>query len=422
MSDTGHTPLFHGRRSMQPSCRQKTVPLWHKFHRYETMQRNYLVLATYIAAVLTGCSGHNHEHGEHSHEGHEHEEHAEHAHTAGEIVFSEEKAAAIGLETEVIDYAPFAEVIKVSGQILTPANKTLQVVAAMDGVITLQRTLNEGTPVRKGQVLAHISVRGMATADPVETARLQYEAASREYERASRLTGNQIVSAQEMEQITLRYRTAQTQYEALRDKKAEDGCIEVVAPQDGYVSGMKFANGDYVEAGDALLGVSQTKSLLLQADVPERYWNSLSKIQSANFEPAYSSTTYRLADQNGQLLSVGQSTNSQTGYVPVVFSFENKEGLIAGSYADVYLLLREKQQALSVPVSAVCEEQGIYSVYVRLDEDCYRKREIVLGQSNGERVLVRSGLQAGEAVVTNGAIQVKLAGSATVIPGHTHNH
>ncbi len=382
------------------------------------MQKNYLLLAAYTLAVFTGCSGHTHTH---EHEEHEHE-HEVHAHTAGEIVFSEEKATAIGLQTETIDYAPFAEAIKVSGQILTPANKTLQVVAAMDGVITLQRTLNEGTAVRKGQVLAHISVQGMATADPVETARLQYEAARKEYERASRLTGNQIVSAQEMEQITLRYQTTKTQYEALRNKKAEDGCIEVVAPQDGYVSSLDFANGDYVEAGKALLAINQTKTLLLQADVPERYWSSLSNIQSANFKPAYSSTTYRIADLNGQLLSIGQSANSQTGYVPVVFSFENKAGLIAGSYADIYLLLQEKQQALSVPVSAVCEEQGIYSVYVRLDEDCYRKREVVLGQSNGERVLVRSGLTAGESVVTVGAMQVKLAGSATVIPGHTHNH
>ncbi len=382
------------------------------------MQKNYLLLAAYTLAVFTGCSGHTHTH---EHEEHEHE-HEVHAHTAGEIVFSEEKATAIGLQTETIDYAPFAEAIKVSGQILTPANKTLQVVAAMDGVITLQRTLNEGTAVRKGQVLAHISVQGMATADPVETARLQYEAARKEYERASRLTGNQIVSAQEMEQITLRYQTTKTQYEALRNKKAEDGCIEVVAPQDGYVSSLDFANGDYVEAGKALLAINQTKTLLLQADVPERYWSSLSNIQSANFKPAYSSTTYRIADLNGQLLSIGQSAHNQTGYVPVVFSFENKAGLIAGSYADIYLLLQEKQQALSVPVSAVCEEQGIYSVYVRLDEDCYRKREVVLGQSNGERVLVRSGLTAGESVVTVGAMQVKLAGSATVIPGHTHNH
>ena len=119
---------------------------------------------------------------------------------------------------------------------------------------------------------------------------------------------------------------------------------------------------------------------------------------------------------------MGRTADTQTGYVPVVFAFDNKAGLVSGAYADVYLLLADRQEALSVPLSAITEEQGVYSVYVQLDEDCYMKREVTLGQSNGERVLVRNGLRSGETVVTRAALQVKLAGSATVIPGHTHNH
>lgn len=385
-------------------------------------------MGLYMVAALTACSGNHHEH-HHDHHDHEHEYHdhdhgaaEHHEHRAGEIVFSPEKAAAVGLETETIVAAPFEEAVKVSGRLATPTNKVQSVVAAMSGVIKLQRALNEGSAVRRGEVLAHISVSGMAATDPVETARIQYEAARKEYERAQGLVDNQIVSAQEMEQITLRYQTAKTQYEALQGKKADDGCIEIKALQDGYVSGLSFGNGDYVEAGQALFSVSQTQHLLLQVDVPERYWNRLGSIHGANFVPAYSETTYRLADLNGRLLSVGRTSDTQTGYVPVVFSFDNKAGLVSGAYADVYLLLSDRQQALSVPLSAVTEEQGLYYIYVRLDEDCYMKREVTLGQSNGERVLVRSGLRSGETVVTKAALQVKLAGSATVIPGHTHNH
>lgn len=395
-----------------------------------------MALMAYAALMLGGCHGqqhehhdHDHEHCEHSHEhshsGHDHDDHGaaeHHEHRAGEIVFSPEKAAAVGLETETIVAAPFEEAVKVSGRLATPTNKVQSVVAAMSGVIKLQRALNEGSAVRRGEVLAHISISGMAATDPVETARIQYETARKEYERAQGLVDNQIVSAQEMEQITLRYQTAKTQYEALQGKKADDGCIEIKAPQDGYVSGLSFGNGDYVEAGQALFSVSQTQHLLLQVDVPERYWSRLGSIHGANFVPAYSETTYRLADLNGRLLSVGRTSDTQTGYVPVVFSFDNKAGLVSGAYADVYLLLSDRQQALSVPLSAVTEEQGLYYIYVRLDEDCYMKREVTLGQSNGERVLVRSGLRSGETVVTKAALQVKLAGSATVIPGHTHNH
>lgn len=382
----------------------------------------FMALMAYAALMLGGCHG-QHEHHEHDHDhDHAHEEAEHHDHKPGEIVFSPEKAAAVGLQTEEVQVAPFEEAVKVSGRLATPTNKVQSVVAAMSGVIKLQRALNEGSAVRRGEVLAHISISGMAATDPVETARIQYEAARKEYERAQGLIDNQIVSAQEMEQITLRYQTAKTQYEALQGKKADDGCIEIKAPQDGYVNGLSFGNGDYVEAGQALFSVSQTQHLLLQVDVPERYWSRLGSIHGANFVPAYSETTYRLADLNGRLLSVGRTSDTQTGYVPVVFSFDNKAGLVSGAYADVYLLLSDRQQALSVPLSAVTEEQGLYYIYVRLDEDCYMKREVSLGQSNGERVLVRSGLHSGETVVTQAALQVKLAGSATVIPGHTHNH
>lgn len=395
-----------------------------------------MALMAYAALMLGGCHGqqhehhdHDHEHCEHSHEhshsGHDHDDHGaaeHHEHRAGEIVFSPEKAAAVGLETETIVAAPFEEAVKVSGRLTTPTNKVQSVVAAMSGVIKLQRALNEGSAVRRGEVLAHISVSGMAAADPVETARIQYETARKEYERAQGLTDSQIVSAQEMEQITLRYQNAKAQYEALQGKKADDGCIEIKALQDGYINGLYFANGDYVEAGQALLSISQTQQLLLQVSVPERYWNRLGSVRSANFVPAYSGTTYCLANMNGRLLSVARTADAQTGYVPVVFAFDNKAGLVAGAYTDVYLLLADRQEALSVPVSAVTEDQGVYSVFVQQDEDYYMKREVTLGQSNGERVLVRSGLQSGETVVTKAALQVKLAGSATVIPGHTHNH
>lgn len=397
------------------------------------MQRYYFLLGLYMVAALTACSGNHHEHHhdhdhacEHSHDHHDHDHDHEaaehHEHRAGEIVFSPEKAAAVGLETETIVAAPFEEAVKVSGRLATPTNKMQSVVAAMSGVIKLQRALNEGSAVRRGEVLAHISVSGMAASDPVETARIQYEAARKEYERAKGLIDNQIVSAQEMEQITLRYQTAKTQYEALQGKKADDGCIEIKAPQDGYVSGLSFGNGDYVEAGQALFSVSQTQHLLLQVDVPERYWSRLGSIHGANFVPAYSGTTYRLADLNGRLLSVGRTSDTQTGYVPVVFSFDNKAGLVSGAYADVYLLLSDHQDAISIPLSALTEEQGLLYVYVQQDEDCYKKHEVTTGESNGERVLVKRGLQPGERVVTKAALQVKLAGSATVIPGHTHNH
>ena len=77
---------------------------------------------------------------------------------------------------------------------------------------------------------------------------------------------------------------------------------------------------------------------------------------------------------------------------------------------------------ISVPASALTEEQGINFVYLRLDEEGYKKQEVKIGMSDGSRVEILSGLKEGDEVVTQGAIHVKLASASAAIPGHTHNH
>ena len=80
------------------------------------------------------------------------------------------------------------------------------------------------------------------------------------------------------------------------------------------------------------------------------------------------------------------------------------------------------QNVISVPVSALIEEQGVYSVFVREHEEAYKKVPVTLGADNGSEVQILSGLKAGDEVVTAGAYQIKLASASNAIPAHTHNH
>ncbi|MGL5547637.1 MAG: efflux RND transporter periplasmic adaptor subunit, partial [Tannerellaceae bacterium] len=66
-------------------------------------------------------------------------------------------------------------------------------------------------------------------------------------------------------------------------------------------------------------------------------------------------------------------------------------------------------------------EQGVYYVFVQLDEEGYSKQEVTLGGDNGSEVQILSGLKPGEVVVTKGAMQVKLASMSSAIP-HGHSH
>ena len=78
---------------------------------------------------------------------------------------------------------------------------------------------------------------------------------------------------------------------------------------------------------------------------------------------------------------------------------------------------------LSVPVEAVSEQQGAYYVYERHGAEHYIKRRIEPGDSDGQRVEVKSGLEPGMEIVVAGMPAVRLAETSAVAPqGHSHNH
>ena len=88
---------------------------------------------------------------------------------------------------------------------------------------------------------------------------------------------------------------------------------------------------------------------------------------------------YELSALNGRLLSFGKTSGDNSFYVPVTFEFDNKGDIIAGSFVEVYLLSSQLENVLSLPRTALTEEQGIFFVYLQLDEEGYKKQEVTLG-------------------------------------------
>ena len=129
-----------------------------------------------------------------------------------------------------------------------------------------------------------------------------------------------------------------------------------------------------------------------------------------------------MADLHGRLLSYGKASDSNSFFVPVTFEFDNKGAIIPGSFVEIYLLTTPMEQVISIPISALIEEQGIYSVYVREHEEAYRKVTVKLGVNNGTEVQILSGLKVGDEIVTEGAYQIRLASASNAIPAHSHSH
>lgn len=384
--------------------------------------KRYIWMGALAVCMLGACGGHE----EHDHEhDHDHEAEAEaketHAGHSDEIILTPEKAKAAGVKVEEIQPGTFRSVIATSGQILAAQGDEATVVASVSGVVNFTRPLTEGVQVGAGTALMTVSSQHIQEGDAVKRARIAYETAKREYERAAKLVDKQIVSQKDFSLLKENYENTRIAYEALSPSKDGKG-VSVKSPIGGYVKSCLVKEGDYVTVGQPLLTVTQTRRLQLKAEVSERYYAELKSIVSANFTTPYDNKVYRLDDLKGRLLSYGKSSGDASFYIPVTFEFDNRGDMLAGSFVEVYLLSGERQGVISLPVSAITEEQGLNFVYLQVDAEGYKKQEVKLGMSDGTRVEILSGLKGGEKVVTAGAMHVKLASASNAIPAHTHNH
>ena len=362
-----------------------------------------------------------HNHDAHAHEGHDHSHGHDHGVNPDEIMLAPEKAKAAGVASEVIQPKTFRQVIKTSGEVQAAQGAESVVVANVAGVVSFQRAVTEGMQVGKGATIMTISASKLQDGDPAQRARIAYEAAKADYDRASRLVESQIVSQKEFNAIKEKYENARLAYEALAKNQTKGG-VAVAAPIGGYIKNLLVKEGDYVAVGQPLATVTQNNRLFLRADVSERYYKYLNGISSANFKTPYDNQVYELEALNGKLLSVGKAAGSGSYYVPVTFSFDNKGEIIPGSFVEIFLLSQQQENALVLPVEALTEEQGLYFVYLQNCEESYKKQEVKIGASNGVEVQILDGIHPGDKVVVKGAYHVKLASAGNALPAHSHEH
>ena len=80
------------------------------------------------------------------------------------------------------------------------------------------------------------------------------------------------------------------------------------------------------------------------------------------------------------------------------------------------------ENVIALPRTAITEQQGLYFVYIQIDEEGYRRQEVTLGADDGVNVQILSGVKAGDPVVTQGAYQIRLASVSAALPSHNHEH
>lgn len=370
---------------------------------------------------------HNHEVTEHNHDcdGHDHD-HEEAEEIVNGIIFSKEQSQKIDFETAMAEYQLLNQVIRTTAQVIPTQDNEKIITATAKGIIHFtDNDFLAGKEIKSGQTLFNIESGNMAEDNMAlrqEEIKTEYERAKAEYERKQALANDKLVSESELLQARTDFAKAKKAYENMQNNFPTGKQI-VKSPISGFVKQILVPNGSYVEAGQAVMTITKSNTLYLKADVQQKFYSALKNIKDANIKTLNNGKSYSLKDLSGRVISYGKSADINNPLIPVTFEIQNSIDLIPGSFVEMYILTESDRQGIMVPNTAVVEEMGTYCVFVQHEDELYEKRLIEKGATDGLYTQIINGVDAGEIIVTKGAVNVKLAqGSGALDPhaGHAH--
>uniref|UniRef100_UPI003217130D efflux RND transporter periplasmic adaptor subunit n=1 Tax=uncultured Draconibacterium sp. TaxID=1573823 RepID=UPI003217130D len=342
------------------------------------------------------------------------------------ITFTKEHSWKIDFATGMPRVESFGEIVKTTAKVQSAQSEEVLLTAKAAGIVQFKTNgLTEGTKVLKGRTLFTISADSFADNNMnvrYNEAKTNFEKAEADYKRKSELIKDRLVSQKELIESKATYENAKTRYENLQ-KNFSNGGQNVISPKSGFAKHIYVTNGQYVEAGQALVSISENKNLYLKAEVQQKYADALPYIKTATIRSLSNNAAFSLEELNGKIVSFSKNVSDESYLIPVILQIENRAEIVPGSFMEVFLNTETKTDALTIPNSALIEEQGSFKVFVQSDPETFEKREIKVGKTDGVKTEVLKGLNPDERIVTKGAILVKLAAVSNSLDphaGHVH--
>jgi len=287
--------------------------------------------------------------------------------------------------------------------------------------------VNEGQQVKKGQTLFVIDSRNArleleAAQANLQAALAQENSAKLEYESNKNLFEKSIVSRYMLDNSQNTYRQAQASVSQARASvsraKVNLGFCTIVAPVTGVIGEIPVRTGDQVTPATQLTILSGNTTMDAEFSVTEALVEAsvsagLTQEDKAKHMAELPEVTFVMKNgteypHKGRLNSLTGVVDAATGSLGAKASFPNPDGhLFSGIQGTVVLPFAQKD-VIVIPQTAVVKLQDKQQVYkVKTDSTATAVTVTTADTGNGKDVIVTSGLNVGDKIVTIGANNVQ---------------
>lgn len=279
------------------------------------------------------------------------------------------------------------------------ANESVEVTANVTEVVE-RIGFEDGERVKQGDVLVEL-VQTEEEALIVE-ARATANEAKLQYERALQLAKSGASARSDLDESRRIYETTKARLGAIESQLTD---LRIVAPFDGIVGLRNISVGTLVQPGEMITTLDDDSVMKLDFAVPSTF---LSVLEAGTPVEA---VTRGFGDEKfrGEISSVSSRVDPVTRAVTVRAVIPNPEQKLKPGLLMTVVIASRPRNSVAVPEEALMPQGATTAVFVIDDEvtpPVVRRREVVVGKRRAGEVEIEEGLQAGERVVTRGAMML----------------
>ncbi len=269
---------------------------------------------------------------------------------------------------------------------------------------------DEGDRVRSGQLLAELASDEIDAA--VRQAEAALEKARRDAERMERLYRDSVVTLAQFQDAQTGFDVAESAHTSATFNQRY---ARIVAPASGRVLHRQVEQGELVAPGATVFEIGLDARMIVRTSLTDR---DVVRVQNGG---SVAVTFDALPGQtfDGRIVRVAESANERTGAFDVEVEVASpSRTLRSGFIARLEIAPGESDSLATIPPEALVRAEGRTGTVYVLDDarNAASERHVTIAGLSGDKLVIASGLEGGEQVVTDGAPYLTDDAPVTIVP------